>query len=502
MVTVTSPSAATVPVSRAVWFHQVAVVVVAKALLAAAESLPPSANCSCPDPLTVAVVPAAPDNATVTTPSVIVMLPGLVTVVVVVPGTASPSSSRTHDVHGTGEGGAGNAEGYVGVVYVTVADAPEPATFTATTETLYVVASASPLATHDPALVVALMVTDPQLAPPERLTVYDVISAPPSLAGIAHEMRAERGADLAAASSRGADATVRGIAVTSAVLPSYDVELAEVMVTICTSYRVPLLRPVNVTEPDADDNTVCVALPGHDAPDSRRRSSYRVNVPPPRSAGAVHDTVSVPSPGVDARVCTASALVTGVNSGDSGDAAPAPTELIAATVTLYAVPLVRPLIVHVVVVQESSLTAVPPATGVATSRYAKIDSPPLKLGALNCSVIAPLDADADLMTGAFASCAMIWNERVTSLAAANRELPACDALISHCPALTTDRVEPDTVHTDAVSDVNETAKPDDADADNTLAGAPKFMLLGWANVMVWFSDPTTITCWASTAAAK
>jgi hypothetical protein len=58
------------------------------------------------------------------------------------------------------------------------------------------------------------------------------------------------------------------------------------------------------------------------------------------------------------------------------------------------------------------------------------------------------------------------------------------------------------VHTDAVSDVKETARPDDADADNTLAGAPKFMLLGWANVMVWFSDPTTITCSASTAAAK
>jgi len=116
MVTVISPSAATVPVSRAVWFHQVAAVVVAKAPLVAAESLPPSANCNCPEPLTVAVVPAAPDSATVTTPSVIVMRPGLVTVVVVVPGTSSPSSSRTHDVHGTGEGGAGSADGYVGVV--------------------------------------------------------------------------------------------------------------------------------------------------------------------------------------------------------------------------------------------------------------------------------------------------------------------------------------------------------------------------------------------------
>lgn len=429
--TVASPFDATVPVPRAVWFHQVAIVVVASAPLVAAESFPPSANCNCPSPFTVAVVPDAADSSTVTTPSVIVILPGLVTVVVVVPGTDPPPSSRTHEVHGAGSGGAVNADANVGVVYVVDADAPDPATFTATTETLYVVASASPLATHDPALVVALMVTDPQLAPPERLTVYDVISAPPSLAGIAHEMRAERGADLAAASSRGADATVRGIAVTSAVLPSYEVAFADVIVTTCTSYRVPLLSPVSVTEPDADEVTVWVALPGHDAPEVRRRISYRVNVPPPKSAGAVHDTANDPSPAVATRDCTASELVTGVNAGEAGEAVPTPTELIAATVTVYSVPLVSPLMVHLVVAHESSVTATPPPVGVATRRYAVMDSPPLKLGALNSSVIAPLEADADLITGAFASCATIMNARVTSLAAANRELPACDALTSH-----------------------------------------------------------------------
>lgn len=68
--------------------------------------------------------------------------------------------------------------------------------------------------------------------------------------------------------------------------------------------------------------------------------------------------------------------------------------------------------------------------------------------------------------------------------------------------LTADSAEPDTVHTDVVNEVKETARPEDAVAESTVGGAPKFMLLGWVNVMVWFNDPTMITCWASTAAAR
>ena len=56
-------------------------------------------------------------------------------------------------------------------------------------------------------------------------------------------------------------------------------------------------------------------------------------------------------------------------------------------------------------------------------------------------------------------------------------------MISHEPALTTVTVEPDIVHTAVVNDENEIARPDDADADRTFAGAPKFMLLGCVNVM-------------------
>ena len=50
--------------------------------------------------------------------------------------------------------------------------------------------------------------------------------------------------------------------------------------------------------------------------------------------------------------------------------------------------------------------------------------------------------------------------------------PVCEAVIVHVPAATVLAVEPDTVHTDGVSEVNETGKPDDADADRGAGTRP------------------------------
>ena len=85
--------------------------------------------------MTDAVVPDAPDNTTVTTPSVRVMVPGLVWVVGE-PGIDVPPSSSIQASHGAGDGGAGSRVGYVGVPYVVAAAPLEPAMLTATTETL------------------------------------------------------------------------------------------------------------------------------------------------------------------------------------------------------------------------------------------------------------------------------------------------------------------------------------------------------------------------------
>ena len=62
------------------------------------------------------------------------------------------------------------------------------------------------------------------------------------------------------------------------------------------------------------------------------------------------------SPGVAANAPTANAAVAGVNAVDADEAGPVPAELIAATVTVYSVPLTSPEIVHGPEVQDVSVT--------------------------------------------------------------------------------------------------------------------------------------------------
>ena len=72
---------------------------------------------------------------------------------------------------------------------------------------------------------------------------------------------------------------------------------------------------------------------------------------PPSEVGAVQATVAAPSRGVPTTPVGApgTAAERGVIAADAAEAGPVPAPLTAATVNVYAVPLVRPLIVALVV---------------------------------------------------------------------------------------------------------------------------------------------------------
>ena len=101
------------------------------------------------------------------------------------------------------------------------------------------------------------------------------------------------------------------------------------------------------------------------------------------------------------------------------DAGPVPATLMAAIVTVYAVPSVRPLMVHGDAVQALELTALPglPGVGVATIVYAAIAAPPVSSGAAKVRVAAPLDAEIDQILGADGSPGLTVKVRVTVSAA-------------------------------------------------------------------------------------
>jgi hypothetical protein len=75
---------------------------------------------------------------------------------------------------------------------------------------------------------------------------------------------------------------------------------------------------------------------------------------------AVHDTESSSSPGLVAKPETASATRAGVIDGDAAEAGPTPAALIAATVSVYEVPLVSPVIVQGLDVAQSGFVTDPP----------------------------------------------------------------------------------------------------------------------------------------------
>jgi hypothetical protein len=110
----------------------------------------------------------------------------------------------------------------------------------------------------------------------------------------------------------------------------------------------------------------------------------------------------------------------------------------------------------------------------------------------------PLDADAESETGPWstrvsAGCANVivcacgtavtWKVRVTSAAAAYVPLPACVAVIEQVPTETSVTLVPETVQTLVLFEVDETARPLDAEADNATGPWSTRVSDGCANVI-------------------
>jgi hypothetical protein len=85
---------------------------------------------------------------------------------------------------------------------------------------------------------------------------------------------------------------------------------------------------------------------------------------PPVFAGAVHDTAAVLGDSVTLRPVGAPGTVDGVTDADADDADPVPLALVAATVKVYAVPLVRPVTVVDDVAAPFTVFVAPPGLAV------------------------------------------------------------------------------------------------------------------------------------------
>ena len=159
------------------------------------------------------------------------------------------------------------------------------------------------------------------------------------MAGAFQTTTAEEAEDVVAASTAvGGPGTVDGTAGCDGL--DAGPAPAEVVAVTVKVYGVALVSPATVqlvVDVLQDDE------PGDDV------TVYPVIAAPPFDAGGVHDTtdrasafeVAVTERGAPGRTA-------GVADGDGAEALPAPTALVAATVKVYAVPLVRPVTVQAV----------------------------------------------------------------------------------------------------------------------------------------------------------
>ena len=79
-------------------------------------------------------------------------------------------------------------------------------------------------------------------------------------------------------------------------------------------------------------------------------TTYPVSGEPPVEVGAVHLTVAAVLRPVAVTLVGAPGVVAGVTAFDAADCGPVPTAFVAATLKVYVVPLVRPVITWVVAV--------------------------------------------------------------------------------------------------------------------------------------------------------
>ena len=165
-----------------------------------------------------------------------------------------------------------------------------------------------------------------QVAPPgETLTTYPVTGDPPSSVG---GDQAKEASPLPAVPVRsvGAPGTVAGSAGVTVTGADAKPSPSAFEATTVTVYSVPLVSPVR---------TQLVAPKVlHDAPPGEAVAVYPVTVDPPSSAGADHDTLAMPLPGVADAPVGAPGTVTvacGVTLSVT-DAGPSPSAFVATTV--------------------------------------------------------------------------------------------------------------------------------------------------------------------------
>ena len=124
--------------------------------------------------------------------------------------------------------------------------------------------------------------------------------------------------------------------------------------------------------------------------------------------------------------------------------------------------------------------------GVDVSVYDVIVAPPLDVGAVNATVTeVTLAIAAAPIVGAPGATDATVNDTVTCGAARVVELPAWFALILQVPVDTNARTPPPLiVHTPVVDDVNVTVSAK-SEVAVSVGVVPKFIVPGFANVIVW-----------------
>src|SRR5207245_2676375 len=119
---------------------------------------------------------------------------------------------------------------------------------------------------------------------------------------------------------------------------------------------------------------------------------------PPLEAGAVQLTVTWAFPAVAATAVGAPGAVAGVMLLEGAEATPEPFTLPAVTVTVYAVPFVRPVTADVVVAALRWVAVTPRGDEVTADEV--IGLPPLEAGAVQLTVASALPAAAVTPVGA------------------------------------------------------------------------------------------------------
>nr|WP_263864072.1 hypothetical protein [Paenibacillus lycopersici] len=291
-------------------------------------------------------------------------------------------------------GAPGTPIGTTGVTLADAADAADsPAEFVAVTWNVYAVPFVNPVTVIGLA-VVLVSVTFPGL----DVTVYSVIALPPSLAG-AVKLTVAVPFPAIAVTPVGAPGTpigATGVTLADAADPT-DSPTEFVAVT-WNVYAVPFVNPVTVIGPAVV--LVSVTFPGLDV------TVYSVIVLPPSLAGAVKLTVAVPFPAIAVTPVGAPGTpigATGVTLADAADPTDSPTEFVAVTWNVYAVPFVNPVTVIGPAVVLVSVTF----PGLDVTVYSVIVLPPSLAGAVKLTVAVPFPAVAVTPVGALGTETML-----------------------------------------------------------------------------------------------